>query len=77
MLGNIRPRDTQTLLLSNNKLTKLPADFFIRFEELRALFMDHNQLTEFPVVICNLPHLEKLRIHCCTYTLQMDYVSHI
>jgi Leucine-rich repeat (LRR) protein len=58
----LKTRDTQTLILSTNKLTRLPSDFPFRFEELRALFLDHNQFTEFPVSICLLPHLEKLHI---------------
>lgn len=40
----------------------MPLDFPVRFEELRALYLDHNNISEFPGALCQLPHLEKLHL---------------
>ena len=57
-----KAKEAQTLILTNNKLKTLPLDFTIRFEELKVLNIDNNNLIEFPLVLCNLNKLEKLSL---------------
>jgi hypothetical protein len=47
----------ETIDLSNNRLTQLPADFW-KFKKLKILFLSNNEFVEFPEVLKYCPQLD-------------------
>lgn len=53
---------TRTLLLHENLLTSLPAQFAVRQNQLRVLYLNENRLSTWPEALSELKFLEKLHL---------------
>ncbi|XP_013925730.1 PREDICTED: leucine-rich repeat-containing protein 25 [Thamnophis sirtalis] len=71
------PKKLESLFLHNNKLKKLPSDFFDKTPKLKVLHLEKNQLGSLSIEV-SYHCLQKLRVdcHCMVASGILDYCHH-